>query len=136
MDGSTWNFWYILHIKMKSQVVFLKSSPPRWPPECNVYIKLMLVHNFVLDWDINFNFFYYIYNLPQRHSSYQKLHKTTCWIAENGWKFQKTAKNCQKQWEIYSPLTTFKATFLYHFLAQLISCKLKLSLCFRLSIPP
>ena len=43
---------YIQYLKMKGWVLFLKSQNSRWPPELNIYTEPILVHNFVLDWDI------------------------------------------------------------------------------------
>ena len=88
---------------MKSRVVFSRSCDPRWPPERNVYMKPIWGYNFVLDWDIDFNFF-----LLCSWSDHQKGEGTRhCrkWskLAENcrnGWKLPKTAGNCQKRPEI------------------------------------
>ena len=54
---------YIQHLKIEKLSCFLRSSNQSKPTEYNIYMNSILVHNFVLEWDIIQNLYVFTFLL-------------------------------------------------------------------------
>ena len=110
LDGSSWNCRNIFYtLKMKGWVVFLKSCDPRWPPEWklpeiakNGQKNPLLVHNFVLDCNIDLSLFYYIPEVIPKKLKVQKIvanYRKSLEIAKNSNKLPILVQNFVLDWD-------------------------------------